>query len=174
MSLSALKASIIKATCTSINLKTNVITPAVGQTITHNGVSFTVTHGGEYYTATSLKGEVREVTLSDLKISIRNDWYCELFAVEEEETTDLLAAKFTQRLPISTQRLNHLDDSGAVVLRYNTGPFGFWLMRRLCMFHNVAYTSIVSFRISDDNDTWALVVNPIMEAAPFIDEPLLS
>lgn len=85
----------------------------------------------------------------------------------------MLNTKFNHDLGIDTQRLNALFAADATVLRYNQGPFGHWMLWQLCAFHNVAYECVVSFRISDANETWALVVIPNITVLPFKDEPLL-
>jgi len=71
-------------------------------------------------------------------------------------------------------RMQYITDNNIRVLRYKTGSFPHWLIRRICIVNNVSYESVLQFRINDSADHWAMIVRNDKPVKPFTDEALLG
>lgn len=71
-------------------------------------------------------------------------------------------------------RMQYMADNNIKVLRYKTGSFPHWLIRLMCITNNVAYDSVLQFRINDKADHWVMIVRIDKPVKPFKDEPLLG
>lgn len=74
---------------------------------------------------------------------------------------------------INAIRMEYINKNGLKVLRYKTGSFPHWLLRQLCIAHDISYGNVIQCRINDGADHWALIVRNDKPLQPFTDEPLL-
>lgn len=63
------------------------------------------------------------------------------------------------------------DSTVNQALRYTVGAPPHWLIRRLCIFHDLSYQNVRCLRISDTKEHWVIISHG--KPLPFSDEPLL-
>lgn len=72
------------------------------------------------------------------------------------------------------QRMDYINRTNVKVLRHKTGSFPHYLIRLLCIQHNVSYGNVLQCRINDAADHWVLVLRNDKEVLPFTDTALLA